>query len=178
MSKTIIAKQPCFFTEAELQDFMALVRAGGEVGDAVIDNNVRSAKCLAFLRQGDCLSGIAALKKPLLSYREKIEKKSGVAVEVSEFSFELGYVFVLPSARLQGFSIELTAAALSAAENEGVFATSRTNNDGMHSTLGRFGFNKAGSVYASRNANHHLQLFLRPAAQPGAAGDAPQAARP
>lgn len=163
--KTIVTKQPRYFTEAELQDFMALVRAGGEVGEAVLENNVRNAKCLVFLRQGGCLSGVAALKNPLPSYRQKVGKKTGVFVGASEFSFELGYIFVLPSARRQGFSIELTSAALLAAEGKGVFATSHTNNVSMHATLGKFCFVKSGSVYASSKGNHDLQLFLRPAVQ-------------
>lgn len=99
-------------------------------------------------------------------------------VGASEFPFELGYVFVLPSARRQGFSVELARLALSAAEGKGVFATSRTNNDKMHATLRRFGFVKSGCIYASGKGNHDLQLFLQPAAQPGAPGDTPQAARP
>lgn len=176
--KTIIAKQPCLCTEGELQDFIALVRKGGEVGDAVLESNVRNAKCLVFLRQVGCLSGVAALKNPLPSYRDMIAKKSGMSVGTSKFPFELGYIFVLPSARRQGFSVELTAAALSAAENNGVFATSRTNNDGMHATLGKFGFEKAGSIYSSNTGKHYLQLFLRPATQPKAPEGAPQVSQP
>jgi len=177
-NKTIVAQQPCLFTEDELQDFMAFVRAGGEVCDAVLERNVRNAKFLVFLRQGDCSSGIAALKNPLPSYRQKISKQTGVLVGHSEFPFELGYIFVLPSARHQRISVDLTRAALSAAEGKGVFATSRTNNVYMHATLGKFGFVKSGCVYTSSKGNHDLQLFLRPAAQPGCAGDTQQAARP
>lgn len=174
--KTIVAQQPDFFTEAELQDFIAFVLAGGEVADAVLGNNVRKAKCLIFLRQGDCLSGVAALKNPLQSYRQKIEKKTGVPVAASDFPFELGYIFVLPSARRQGLSVELTSAALSAAEGKGVFATTRTNNLGMLATLGKFGFVQSGCVYASRKANQDIQLFLWPAALLDAPRGTPQKA--
>lgn len=176
--KNVSAQPPDFFSEAELQDFIAFVRAGGEVGDSVLENNVRNAKCLVFLRQGDCLSGVAALKNPLLSYRKKIEKRSGKKIEVSEYPFELGYVFVLPSARRNGFSVELTNAALAAAEGKGVFATTRTNNDGMQATFQKFGFVKGGSAYASGKGEHQLQLFLRPAAQQNAPADAPNSGAP
>jgi GNAT superfamily N-acetyltransferase len=94
--------------------------------------------------------------------------KAGVTVEASEFPFELGYVFVLPSARRQGFSIRLTRAALTTAGGKGVFATSRTNNDGMHATLEKFGFVQTGSSYASIDGDHHIHLFVRRASQPGA----------
>lgn len=162
--KIIVAQPPCFFTEAELQDFIALILAGGEVDDIVLKNNVCNAKCLVFLRQGGCLSGVAALKNPLQSYRQKISKKAGVLIDTSEFPFELGYIFVLPSARRQGFSVELTNAALSAAEGKGVFATSHAKNEHMHATLDRSGFIKSGCIYASSKGNRDLQLFLRPAA--------------
>lgn len=161
--KKIVAQPPDSFSEAELQDFIALVRAGGEVNGTVLESNVRNAKCLVFLHQGDCLSGIAALKNPLLSYRKKIEKKSCEKIKAPEYPFELGYVFVLPSARRKGFSVELTSAALSAADGKGVFATTRVNNDGMQATLKKFGFAKGGSAYASGKGDHQLQLFLRPA---------------
>jgi GNAT superfamily N-acetyltransferase len=143
--KSLVARKPRFFSEIELQDFIAMVRAGGEVGDVVLERNVREAECLVFLRRGRCLVGVAALKNPLSSYRTTIKLKSGVAVKPSEFPFELGYVFVLPSARRQGCSVELTRAALSAAGGKGVFATSRTINDGMQATLRKFGFTRTGS---------------------------------
>lgn len=177
VDQTLVAKKPRCFTEVELQDFIAMVRAGGKVGGAVLEKNVRNAECLVFLRQGSCLSGVAALKNPLLSYRKTIKSKSGIAVKASEVPFELGYVFVLPSARGQGFSVELTRAALSAAGGKGVFATSCTNNEAMHKTLWKFGFVEAGSPYRSGRGGHRLQLFVRHAAQPGTAGDAPQAVR-
>lgn len=171
--KSIVAQPPGSFSEAELEDFIAMVRAGGEVGDTVLEQNIRSAKRLVFLRQGGCLRGIAALKNPLLSYREKIEEKTSIELKASQFPFELGYVFVLPSARRQGLSMELTDAALLASEGKGVFATSRTDNDGMHVTLGKFSFVKAGPTYKSRDGTHNIQLFLRPAAQLVAPADAP-----
>lgn len=166
--QTLVAQKPGSFTETELQDFIAMVRAGGEVGDAVLEENVRNAECLVFLRQGSCLGGVAALKNPLPGYRHTIKVKTGVTVGASEFSFELGYVFVLPSVRRQGFSVALTRAALATAGGKGVFATSRTNNDGMHATLKKFSFVQTGSSYASVHGDHYLQLFVRRAFQTGA----------
>jgi GNAT superfamily N-acetyltransferase len=62
-------------------------------------------------------------KNPLSSYRQNIESKAAVALNDTEFPFELGYVFVLPSARRQGLAVKLCQAALSLAEGRGVFAT-------------------------------------------------------
>jgi GNAT superfamily N-acetyltransferase len=176
--QTLVAQSPQSFTETEIQDFIAMVRAGGEVEEAVLKRNVRNAKCLVFLRRGLCLTGVAALKNPLPTHRKTIKSKAGVAIKASEFPFELGYFFVLPSARRQGLSVELARAALSAIGVEGVFATSRIDNVGMHTTLRKFGFVKAGTPYPSDRGNHQLQLFVRHAAQPGVPQGAPQAARP
>ena len=72
-------------------------------------------------------------------------------------------MFIIPSARGRRLSRDLTQAALSAAGNAGVFATSRTDNLGMHATLGRFGFAQSGSSYMSTRGNYQLQLFVRSA---------------
>lgn len=173
---TIVAQSPGAFEESEIQDFIAMVRAGEEVGDAVLEENVRKAECLVVARQASCLVAVAALKNPKASYRKKIHAKAGVAIDARDFPFEFGYLFVLPSARNQGIGVKLSEAALSATGGKGVFATARTNNDRMHVILPRVGFSKAGRPYASARGAHQLQLFLRHAAQPPVAADAPQAA--
>lgn len=174
---TLVAQPPQAFTENEMQDFMAMVRAGGEVGDAVFEENVRNAKCLVVVRQASCLLGVAALKNPKASYRQNIKAKAKAAVDAQDFPFELGYIFVLPSARRQGLAVKLCRAALAPADKKGVFATARTNNDGMTAILPTFGFLKTGRPYGSVRGGHQLQLFVRHAAQPSVAADTPQAAR-
>jgi predicted GNAT family N-acyltransferase len=159
MEQTNTTKNPESFSEDELQDFIAMVRAGGEVGDAVLEKNIRNAQCLVFLRRDSCLTGVAALKNPLQSYRDTIESKSGVSVDAKDYPFELGYVFVLPSARHQGLSICLTSSALSMRSDKGVFATARTDNPKMHATLKKFGFVQIGDSYVSGRGNHKLQVF-------------------
>ncbi len=157
----LVAKPPEAFSEPEILDFMALVHAGNEVENVVLERNVRNAKCLVFGRQASCLVGVAALKIPLSSYRQNIESKVVVALNEMEFPFELGYVFVLPSARLQGLAMKLCQAGLSLAEGRGVFATVRTNNDGMTMVLAKVGFSKAGQPYLSRRGDYRIQLFVR-----------------
>src|ERR1035438_4079354 len=98
---TIIAQPPNVFTESEIQDLLAMVRAGEEVGRVVLEQNARNAQCLVFARKGSCLVGVAALKNPQASYRQTIKTKARVAVEAQDFPFELGYIFVRPTARLQ-----------------------------------------------------------------------------
>jgi len=116
MEHTVTAKAPQDFAEPDIHDFLAMVRSGGEVGEAALENNIRNAKCLAVARQGSCLVGVAALKNPLATYRSRIQTKTGVAVDKQDFPFELGYIFVVPSARRQGIGDELCRAALDAAD--------------------------------------------------------------
>jgi hypothetical protein len=79
----ITAKEAGAFSEAERQDFLRLVREGGEVGDAVLESNVRNAKCLVFLRSASALIGIAALKNPRQSYRQRIGTETGVEISAA-----------------------------------------------------------------------------------------------
>src|SRR3989338_7075829 len=157
----IVMHPPQVFAETEIQDFMAMVRAGGEVGDTVLEQNVRNAKCLVVARQASCLVGVAALKNPQASYRQSIKAKAGVAVDTQDFPFELGYVFVLPSARRQGLAVKLCRAALAPADGKRVFATARTNNDGMNAILPMFAFSKTGRPYGSVRGGRQLQLLVR-----------------
>src|SRR5258708_39779953 len=96
---TLVAQPPQTFTEPDIQDFMALVRAGGEVGETVLEENGRHAKCLVAARQASCLVGVAALKIPKPRYRRSIKVTAGAAVRADRVPFELGDIFVLPSAR-------------------------------------------------------------------------------
>src|SRR5437667_290588 len=139
---TLVAQPPQMFEEPDIQDFMAMVRAGGEVGDTVLEENVRHAKCLVVARQASCLVGIAGLKIPKASHRRSIKLKAGATVGAEQFPFELGYVFVLPSARGQRLGNRLCQAALDPADGKGVFATARTNNNHMNAILAEFHFSK------------------------------------
>ncbi len=163
-----VARKPGDCHDAEIGDFMALVLAGGEVPSKGLEHRIRSATSLVFLTIGCCLCGVAALKCPEATYRKRVSSSSGVSLPEHEFPYELGYVFVMPSARGRRFSVDLKCIALSAAGSEGVFATSRTDNVNMRATLTKFDFVSAGRPYASRRENHKLQLFFRRAAQPRA----------
>ncbi|WP_420800944.1 GNAT family N-acetyltransferase [Pseudomonas cavernicola] len=80
----------------------------------------------------------------------------------SSFPYELGWVFIAPEARGNGFAQNLSQAAMAFAEGQGIFATSHTDNTLMHRTLTRLGFIQSGAPYPSTNATRHLQLFTRP----------------
>ena len=153
----------------EIGDFMALVLAGGEVIQDRLENRIRSAARLFFLDVCCCLCGIAALKRPEQNYRKHVSTKSTVALSEGKYPFELGWVFVMPSARGRNFSLDLTRAVLAVAGDKGVFATSRVGNSGMRASLEKCGFLSAGVPYLSDRGDYKLQVFVRHSAGEGSA---------
>ena len=164
-TEVITVKRPNECSKAELQDFAAFVCAGGEVISAGLEARIKKAEVLVFLSHEGCLKGIAAVKKPELSYQNKVFQKAHATAQSSEFSFELGWVYVLPSSRGVGFSRKLVKAALAATHGWPIFATSRSDNIPMHKVLKAQGFLCHGKSYASARGNHELVLFIRRAAQ-------------
>lgn len=162
----VIVKNPSECSPPELQDFVSLVLAGGEVTPAGLPKRVRNAQHLVFLTEANCLKGIAAVKHPALDYRRRVFQKAHASVNDMEFSLELGWVFVLPSSRGAGLSHMLLKAALSTVSGRGIFATSRSDNTPMHKALKANGFSCHGTAYASARGNHQLTLFVCNAAQP------------
>lgn len=157
-----MVKAPEVCSPAELADFVSLVLAGGEVAPAGLPKRVSGAHSLAFLREGGCLIGVAGLKYPAISYRAKVEADSNVPLPADVFPIELGWAFVMPSAR-GGKSYQLCEPLLRGAGKHGVFATSRSGNIGMHKTLIRMGFAKEGREWESGRNTEDLWLFVRPA---------------
>jgi hypothetical protein len=161
MPVNIAAKSPQDCSPGELRDFATLVLAGGEVIREGLEARVSKAHALFFSRESSCLLGIAALKKPAAGYRVSLLKKAGATVSPSQCVLELGWVFVTPSARGRNLSHRLTRAAVDYAGSARVFATSRTDNPGMHAPLLAASFKKHGHDYASDRGAHRLELFLR-----------------
>jgi RimJ/RimL family protein N-acetyltransferase len=153
--------EPSAFSPEEIDDFVAFVLAGGEVNATGLKERVTRAPQIAFLRENDCLLGVGGLKTPSENHRQEIEKGSHVKMRVESVPFELGWVFILPSARNRKLSYPLCRALMTAANEGGIFATSRTNNIGMHRTLEKLGFVRSGSEWPSRLTEGNLVLFLR-----------------
>jgi GNAT superfamily N-acetyltransferase len=166
----IVSRRPGDCHDSEIKDFMALVLAGGEVSPKGLEERVRSAVSLVFLTIGCCLCGVGALKRPEPSYRTSVSSGSDIALSEDTFPYEFGWVFIMPSARGRGLSVDLTREALKTVGAKGVFATSRTDNVSMHATLKKFGLLPAGRPWASTRGQYQLQLFIRRAA-PNAGSD-------
>lgn len=160
---TIVAKSPQQFSSEEIDDFVSFVLAGGEVTAAGLRDHVMKAECIAFLRYANCLVGVAGLKLPRSTYRARVQNSSGFSISKEAFPFELGWVFILPSMRGRKMSLPLCQPVVAAAGPSGVFATSRAENFGMHTTLKNLGFAQAGTEWRSRQAKENLMLFVRDA---------------
>lgn len=158
----VCAGEPAAFAPDEIGDFIALVLAGGEVDSKGLKELVMKAPQIAFLREDNCLLGVAGLKNPNATHRRDVEQKSNVRLDIDSVPYELGWVFILPSARNRKLSFPLCRILVSAANGSGIYATSRLNNVGMHRTLEKLGFVRSGSEWPSRRRDGALALFLKP----------------
>ena len=155
----IIAGEPTKFTKADRETFVRLVRLGDEVATGALKQNVENAEALVFLKEEGLIRGIAALKLPQESYRERIGKKTKFNLGDTEFPYELGYIFIVEEARNQGWSRRLVKKAIECALGSAIFATIRTDNDPMLRSLRSLGFEAAGEPYQGRNMKH-LQVYV------------------
>ncbi len=174
----ITSKSPAACSNIEVGALIAFIRAGGEVANHGLTDRISGARSLVFAHLDGRLVGVSALKLPVPSYRRRVSSSSGVALSPGNFPYELGWVYVQPMARGKGLALALSRAALNAAQDHGVFATSRTDNEAMHRTLARLGFALAGSSFPSGRKAHEIQVFVRHAAQPCHAADSHQRASP
>ena len=160
----VTAKSPTDCGAAELHDFVSLVLQGGEVSPHGLSERVANARGLSFLRRDGSLVGVAGLKKPEDSYRHRISFSAKFDLSQESFPLELGWVFLLISARGAKLSLPLCEPLIQAAGGAGIFATSRASNSGMHATLAKLGFRRAGEGWFSKQAAQKLSLFVRDAA--------------
>lgn len=163
------SKEPAECEAAELDDFVALVLAGGEVANQGLHALVRKSEQLFFLFHGECLAGVAAVKRPRHAYREKIFKQARAVREAESFTIELGWVFIQPSFRGKGLSHRLVEAATMHAAERKMYATSEVNNYAMHSALVAGGFVRHGERYQTKRGRC-VALFIYEAIPPSRAG--------
>ncbi len=165
-AQAICSGPPKDFLPQDIDDFAAFVSAGGEVTGLGLKDRISAAACLSVLRINGCLLGVGGLKSPERSYRKQVAKNSKTALSREEYPYELGWVFILPSARDRKLSLPLCQPLITAAKNAGVFATSRTTLKGMHRTLDKLGFVRTGSEWPSKENDGNLALFVRVPTRP------------
>jgi hypothetical protein len=152
--------EPGLCTEPELATFCRLVRKGGQVKSAGLEDRVRNAKALVFLRVDGQVVGVAALKKPSESHRDSVFRRAGVSNAASTFHWELGWVFVCPDHQGKKYSLVLSAAAISQSERKPTFATTRLDNVAMQRTLEHLALRRLGDSWISDGGQNRLVLYV------------------
>jgi GNAT superfamily N-acetyltransferase len=153
-----LLKQPHQCSPQDLDAFEHLIIEGGEVSPVGLRRRIEAAEHLIFVGN-DPLLAVGAVKNPNASYKQAVFAKAGVADQCADFTYELGWFYASPDARGQGVGNMLMKAALGAAGEGGMFATTRADNDAMHYLLGKFSFKKLGSEYPSKAGDYKLVLY-------------------
>jgi RimJ/RimL family protein N-acetyltransferase len=152
----LFVKTPQACTSAELRACVDLIASGGEVQTYGLAARVQQAALLSFLRYHGAVVGVAALKHPDEGYRDSVFDKAGVE-HSEQFRLELGWLFVAPAFRGQGYSEHLIRAVLQHA-NGPVFATSAANNVAVQRINQHVGLRPTGRPYTGHNGRW-LVLF-------------------
>jgi GNAT superfamily N-acetyltransferase len=151
--------EPHLCTPARLAQFRQLVMEGGEVDAHTLPALIKRALALAFVRDGVSVVGVGALKRPNASYRNRVFANAKSSLAPKHFEFELGWIYVCPSARGKKLTSPMVKDLLQQAKGRPVYATSRVDNAPMHASLVRCGFRKEGSPYPSSEHEVDIQLF-------------------
>ncbi|MFZ6843148.1 GNAT family N-acetyltransferase [Undibacterium sp. RuTC16W] len=157
----VTVREPAAASAEELSAFRQFVLEGGEVNPQTLPGLVLRALSLALARVGEELVAVGAIKRPNPGYRAGVFAKAQVPQNPSRFEFELGWIYVRPSARGKGVASVLVGELASSLNSAPAYATSRVNNERMHAALKRFGFQPVGSPYPSQRNEPDIQLFLR-----------------
>lgn len=157
MNGTIHLRRPSACNESELREFARLVRQGFP-GAKDLERRIGDSEWLAFhYAADDTLAGVAALKAPGTGYRAAVFEKANASISPADYSVELGWVFVSPVHRGNGFGGNLCAGLLACVPASSVFSTTRTDNALMMRILRALGFVRVGRPYAWRD--EELVLF-------------------
>ena len=156
----VISVKPTEMTNAEKEEFIAFVMRAGEVNAFTLPGLVDRAAVLVMMREGASLVGTAAIKVPNTTYPPKVFGQARVAGQAARYPVELGWVHVDHAYERQGRGKTLVAAAVKAAANNGIYAT--TKSVAMERILPKLGFIPVGVPY--RSAEHpgaEITLFVR-----------------
>ena len=154
-------KKPKDCSKDEIDRFVALVSRGGEVSDG-IEGRIIKAQALGFVKYDKYPVGVAAIKRPLKAYREKVFEKSGSELNKDDFLLELGWVYLKENHRNKGLMTPLIEEMLSSVDGRAIFATTRNSNVVMIQLLEHFGFKQSGSCYRSvKHPDETLRLYVK-----------------
>jgi predicted GNAT family N-acyltransferase len=154
----IYSKLPHECSIDELNEFKAMVAEGGEVVAKGLLERIKRAESLIFVKDVKCV-GVGAIKRPYNKYKNKVFEKAGVPGRAVDYSLELGWVYISPSARGKGISHKIMEVIINAVGESGCFTTTREDNHAMHHLFARYSFSMLGEKYASVNGDYSLVLY-------------------
>jgi GNAT superfamily N-acetyltransferase len=158
LTSSILVPLDC--TAQALAEFEKLVVEGGAVNPQGLEQRIRNASRLLFLRASDGqLLGVGALKHPRPTYRNRVFADARATVPADGYPVELGWVVVAKSHQGLRLSTRIVGELLPFAKKENVFATTRADQRVM-SFASDYGFEINGKPYPSGHG-YDLALYLR-----------------
>lgn len=157
----IIVKQPGECSDQEINEFVGLVNQGGEVDPDGLEERVRRAKKLLFLRDSS-LVAVSAIKRFYQQYKNSVFTKAGCSNIAGSYKLEMGWMYVKPESRGKGFGRKLLEEMISQLSGVNYYTTVRSDNQIMQHMLSSHGFTKAGMEYPSSRGNNKIILYIKP----------------
>ena len=165
LSTDLVTKLPSECTAEELADFEARVLDGGEVASVGLDERIRAAKLVAFVREASLTVAVGALKRPEAWYRESVFAKAVASAHPTSFPFELGWIYVAPDQRGKGIGSKIARQLLEGSDDL-VYATARATNQPMIKILIALGFHHDGEPFQSSLSAEQMVLLVQSHAGP------------
>jgi GNAT superfamily N-acetyltransferase len=159
---TQVIKRPGLCTADELRNFHGLVLSGGQVTRERLPELIRRAILLGFHYVGPKLVGVAGLKVPRESYKNRIFREAGLEHLSEDFHTELGWAVTCKEFEGTGVASNLIQKLLEQMKKEKIFSTTTSDKRSMQHILTKFGFTQAGRSYVGpETKSSALQIWLR-----------------
>ncbi|EFK57594.1 hypothetical protein [Sphingobacterium spiritivorum] len=153
--KNYVYKEAKAFSTNEINIFKNILINANEVSEVTFDGLIEKNPKLLIVGNIKEPLGIAALKNPNKTYKEKVFRLSGTEKDSKEYRFELGWVVSLEKGNGNKI-VEL----ISNSENN-IYSTVREKNQKMISLLKKYGFSQAGNSYKSERGDYQILLFVK-----------------
>ena len=118
-------KKPHQVPSEILDQIKNLIKKGGEVGTAYIDENLRNAFLIGYAMHQEKVVGTSTHKHPLGEYRQKIE--AATSLDLSEY-LERGYTSVDPAYRGHEIGDRLLKGLIKRSQGKKIYVTIRMGN--------------------------------------------------
>lgn len=154
-----IIKKPSECSQKEKKDFYDLVVKGNQVNISRLKERIEGAELLAFHYEKNNLVGIAALKYPNESYKNRIFEKAEVPQESGKYKLEFGWAYTELESEGRHICSNLTHKMLESEVSQNIYAT--TKDKRMQKILTKNGFKTIGKPYPGEITKDLLLLFTK-----------------